>query len=186
MLEPAPAAVSACAPLRWTCSNRRQRPSVAVPCCPAQKFRRPLGPSREQDIAHRVCGRLDPGGHGSTGGQAAGHSRPCNRAARAAKFSSEYLLLKYREFRGKILDGINPLCNSEPLAYVPSANGRNPRAVVSRYRDTVTIGYVASARRAWVRCVHDAAAPCLTRGTRAPALISPTDELTHAPICSRR
>ena len=31
-----------------------------------------------------------------------------------------------RDFRDKIPDGINPLRNSEPLIYVPSANGPDP------------------------------------------------------------
>ena len=42
-------------------------------------------------------------------------------------FPVSAFVYEYRDFRGKIPDGINPLRNSEPLIYVPSANGPDPR-----------------------------------------------------------
>ena len=52
--------------------------------------------------------------------------RSCIRTQLTHSSMSSRVLEEYREFRGKIPDGINPLRNSKPLIYVPSANGSDP------------------------------------------------------------
>ena len=47
--------------------------------------------------------------------------RSCIRTQLMHSSMSSRVLEEYREFRGKIPDGINPLRNSKPLIYVPSA-----------------------------------------------------------------
>ena len=49
---------------------------------------------------------------------------------------------KYRDFRDKIPDGINPLRNSEPLIYVPSADGPGPLTSIYVLYSATTVLYL--------------------------------------------